>query len=207
MKPYYDDGAGIVIYHGDCREVLPALGRFDLLLTDPPYGIGEHGGKCRTRGAPRYAKHASGEWDNATPSQDVFNAMLSAADHAVIWGGNYFTDKLPVSRGWLYWQKLMGGDFSDGELAWTSRDMALREYTKCGKYERSHPAEKPIGLFLWCLSFFPESKSVLDPFMGSGTALRAAKDKGLRATGVEREKRYCEIAARRLQQGVLFPAQ
>ena len=205
VKPYYEDTkAGIVIYHGDCRDVLPELPSVDLVLTDPPYGIGEDGGACRTRGAPGYSKHPKMGWDKAPPDAATFAIVLAAAKDHVIWGGNYFTDKLPVSRGWLYWQKLMGGDFSDGELAWTSRAMALREYTKANKGgDHQHPTQKPVELMRWCLGFFPNALTILDPFMGSGTTLRAAKDLGRKAIGIEIEERYCEIAAKRLSQEVL----
>lgn len=201
MKPYYQDGA-VTIYHGDCREIVPTLGRFDLLLTDPPYGIGEHGGACRTRGRPGYSKHKNLGWDKETPAPWVFQMLLEKADVAIIWGGNYFD--LPPSMGWLYWRKLMGGDFSDGELAWTSRKAALREFTKCPKgMDKGHPCEKPLELLTWCLGLVPEAQTVLDPFAGSGTTGRAAKDLARKAVLIEREEKYCEIAARRMGQEVL----
>ena len=203
MTPYYTDPA-LVIYHGDCREILQGLPPVDLVLTDPPYGIGEHGGACRTRSAPGYSRHANLGWDNETPSLATFQLILSRCRHAVIWGGNYFSDKLPPRMGWFYWQKLMGGDFSDGELAWTSRTGALREFTKCPKgINKHHPCQKPVELFTWCISFFPDARTILDPFMGSGTTLRAAKDLGRRAVGIEAEEAYCEIAAMRMAQEVL----
>ena len=203
MKPFYDDG-GIVIYCGDCRDVAPSLGRFDLMLTDPPYGIGEHGGACRTRERPGYAKHANLGWDKERPGRDVFDLVLSKADTAIIWGGNYFADYLSPSMGWLYWRKLMGGDFSDGELAWTSRRAALREFTKCPKgMNKQHPCEKPVELMMWCIGLVKGVRTIFDPFAGVGSTGRAAKDLSLQATLIEREERYCEIAAKRLAQGVL----
>jgi DNA modification methylase len=203
MKPYYQDEA-VTIYHGDCREVVPQLGKFDLLLTDPPYGIGEHGGACRTRGRPGYSKHVNMGWDNERPDVDVFRIMLESAPVAIIWGGNYFADMLPPTMGWLYWRKLMGGDFSDGELAWTSRKAALREFTKCPKgMDKGHPCEKPIELLTWCIGIAGDDvKTILDPFAGSGTTGRAAKDLGRKAVLIEREERYCEIAAKRMAQEV-----
>jgi DNA modification methylase len=106
--------------------------------------------------------------------------------------------------GWLYWRKLMGGDFSDGELAWTSRSAALREFTKCPKgMNKGHPCEKPLELMTWCISLAGDVQTILDPFAGSGTTGRAAKDLGRKAVLIEREERYCEIAARRMAQGVL----
>jgi site-specific DNA-methyltransferase (adenine-specific) len=202
-EPYYRD-ASCTIYCCDCREILPLLPKVDLVLTDPPYGIGEHGGACRSRNAPGYSKHKNYGWDKETPSKETFNLILLAAENAIIWGGNYFSDKLFPSMGWLYWRKLMGGDFSDGELAWTSRNMALREFTKCPKgIDKQHPCQKPVELFTWCCSFFPDAQTILDPFMGSGTTLRAAKDLGRRAIGIEINPDYCEIAVQRLRQEVL----
>lgn len=202
MKPYYQDDYA-TIYHGDCREILPTLPeQVDLLLTDPPYGIGEHGGKARTRGI-KLANHERMGWDNETPSLQLFNLMRRRSVNQIVWGGNYFTDKLPVSRGWLFWDKLMGGDFSDGELAWTSLDMVLRRIVITNKGRRNeHPTQKPLELMTWCFTFLPECKTVGDPFLGSGTTLRAAKDLGKTGWGIEREERYCEISARRLQQEV-----
>jgi len=86
---------GITIYLGDCREILPSLPKVDLVLTDPPYGIGEHGGKCRTRGAPGYSKHADLGWDTAPPDAATIALVLSMAPDAVLWGGNYFANNLP----------------------------------------------------------------------------------------------------------------
>ena len=203
--PYYDQD-GITIYHGDCAQVLPFLDPVDLLLTDPPYGIGEHGGACRTRGRPGYKKHERlSNWDNSIPPRFILEMSLSKSKHAVVWGGNYFTESLPPKMGWLYWQKLMGGDFSDGELAWTSRDGALKEYTKCPKgMDKEHPCQKPIGLMGWCIELFTDVESILDPFMGSGTTLVAAKNHGKRCIGIEREEKYCKIAVERLGQQSLF---
>jgi len=204
--PYYDQD-GITIYNADCRDILPLLPKVDLVLTDPPYGIGEHGGKCRTRGksAPN---HVSLGWDNETPAVEVFDWIFEKSSAQVIWGANYFTDKnLPPSMGWLYWNKCMGGDFSDGELAFTSRRNALRSITiPQTSHNIQHPTQKPVKLMTWCLSFFPDAQTILDPFMGSGTTLVAAKLLGKRAIGIELEEKYCQIAVERLAQGNLFGA-
>ena len=203
IKWYYSDDY-TAIAHRDCREILPSLPKVDLVLTDPPYGIGEHGGACRTRGKPGYSKHENLGWDNERPDEKTFNLIRSMGSVVIIWGGNYFADLLPATMGWIYWRKLMGGDFSDGELAWTSRQNALREFTKCPKgINKAHPCEKPIELFLWCISLADNPQTTLDPFMGSGTTLRAAKDLRRKAIGIEIEEKYCEIAVKRLQQEVL----
>ena len=203
LKPYFEDDS-VQIFHGDCRDILPQLEPVDLVLTDPPYGIGEHGGKARTRGNP-VPNHVSLGWDTVRPERVVFDTLRCLSADQMIFGGNYFTDYLPVSRGWLYWRKLMGGDFADGELIWTSRDAVVREWTQPNKGGKNvHPTQKPVALMRWCLGFFPDAQTILDPFMGSGTTLRAAKDLGRKAIGIELEERYCEIAAKRMAQGVLL---
>jgi DNA modification methylase len=189
------------LYLGDSAEILPTLGKFDACVTDPPYGIGEHGGACRTRGKLGYSKHEDRGWDNERPNEGVFAAILEASDEQIIWGGNYFADALPPSMGWLYWRKLMGGDFADGELAWTSLNRALREFTKCPKgMDKEHPCEKPLSLMKWCLGFLPDAQTILDPFMGSGTTGVAAIQLGRTFIGIEREPTYFNIACRRLRE-------
>lgn len=205
-KPYYQD-EWVTIYHGDCRELVPHLGRFDLLLTDPPYGIahtwkggfsGKHGwGKAKGESALR------NEWDEATPSPETIRLCVSACDEAVIWGGNYF--ELPPSRGWLVWNKPERGfTLAEAELAWSTRDNVMRVFDgNRSESFREHPTQKTLELMLWCMKWFPDAKTVLDPFAGSGTTGRACKDLGRQCTLIEREERYCEIAARRMEQYVL----
>jgi len=158
------------LYLGDCREILPTLAPADAVVTDPPYGIGEDGGKFRGRLGQNIKVQAKKSWDRQRPDAAVFAALLAAAPVQIIWGGNYFADLLPPSKGWLYWQKLMGGDFADGELAWTSRDKALREFCCCPKGKGGlHPTQKPVEVMAWCLALIPDCRSIVDPFMGSGT--------------------------------------
>ena len=118
---------------------------YDLAIVDPPYGIGQSGGAFRDRkGRGNHRVHIKKQWDNETPTELYFIELQRVALHQIVWGGNYFTDKLPASRCWLYWDKLMGGDFSDGELAWTSFDAVLKKFTKCNKmHGKTHPTEKP----------------------------------------------------------------
>ena len=220
MKPYYQDDA-VTIYHGDCREILPTLGRFDLLLTDPPYGIGAASAAFTRKGkqtgkslAASGINYEIGGWDNTTPPQWILNTAIESAQIAILWGGNYFG--LPASSCWLVWDKDNGENlYADCELAWTSMDRAVRKFKwkwhgmlqeQMGdkKESRVHPTQKPIALMRWCLSFAPDATTILDPFAGSGTTGVAAKLEGRKATLIELEERYCEIAAKRLSQGVLF---
>lgn len=191
---------------GDCLEIMPTLGRFDAVLTDPPYGIGEDGGRFRGRKGQNIKVLPKKGWDAKTPDGDVFDLIISCSDEQIIWGGNYFTDKLPPSKGWLYWQKLMGGDFSDGELAWTSRDKALREFTCCPKGKGGlHPTQKPVEVMQWCIGMLPNAQTILDPFMGSGTTLVACAKMGRAGTGIELDPDYFEIACERVRKAYAQP--
>jgi len=216
MKPYYE-ADGITIYHGDCREILPMLPRAALVLTDPPYGIGAdknlRANKRHGRAAVASRDYGRGGWDNAPPNAETMRLVIDAAPCAIVWGGNYFG--LPPRAGWLVWDKDNGTNgYADCELAWTNLPQAIRRIRyrwmgmlqeKAGdeKEERLHPTQKPLPVMTWCLSFALDARDILDPFMGSGTTLRAAKDTGRRAIGIEIEERYCEIAAKRLAQRVL----
>ena len=198
------------LYCGDCRIILPQLDTADLLLTDPPYGIGEDGGlKARYRkGDGRVkgiAKHEKMEWDTAAPEEKDIKLICSAAEKVMICGGNYFAQYLENSQGWLYWCKNIGGDFSDGELIYTNMKMGLREFRlhpfsglRGGK-DRVHPTQKPVELMEWCLSFVPDAITVLDPYMGSGTTGVACEKQGKHFIGIERERKYFDIACQRIE--------
>ncbi len=208
MTPYYDH-AGITIYHGDCKDVLPDLLKVDLILTDPPYGIGAYA--AGSMGGAVLAKQSRFEattWD-AKPAQ--VNHIIPRGRAVIIWGGNYFP--LPPSPCWLVWDKRNGSNFfADCELAWTNLDGAVRlisyrwqgmlQENMSEKDVRLHPTQKPTAVMAWCIKLAGEPRTILDPFMGSGTTLRAAKDLGRKAIGIEIEERYCEIAAKRMAQEV-----
>lgn len=213
MKPYFEEG-GIVIYHGDCREILPALPKVDLVLTDPPYGIGAaKRGTIGTSKNGQVKDYGKSDWDNEPPPAWIWGLLAEKSIHQIIFGGNYF----PVSPSscWLVWDKDNTGDFADAELAWTNLAKAVRllkwrwngmlQEDMAHKEYRDHPTQKPVAVMKWALSQAPDTvRTVLDPFMGSGTTLVACKQAGLQCIGIEREEKYCEIAARRLAQGVLW---
>ncbi len=210
--PYYDED-GITIYHGDCRQILPHLPKVDLVLTDPPYGIGEARGKNKTRWQLAEPKdYGVASWDDSPPPSWLFDWLMDISRHQIIFGGNYFG--LPPSSCWLVWDKDNTGDFADCELAWTNLKKAVRrlkwrwngmlQENMANKELREHPTQKPLEVMKWAMSHAPEDcYFMLDPFMGSGTTLRAAKDMGRKAIGIELEEKYCEIAVKRLAQGVL----
>jgi DNA modification methylase len=217
VTPYYSD-AYVTLYHGDAREVLPQV-RADLIVTDPPYGIGadvrqaQRAGKQHGRAVVASRDYGHSDWDATPPPGWLFGLMLERAPLAVVWGGNYFP--LPPARGWLVWDKDNGNNgYADCELAWSNLDTAVRRlrYRWMGMLQepeverdvREHPTQKPVAVMRWAIQQAPdECASILDPFAGSGTTLRAAKDLGRKAIGIEIEERYCEIAARRMAQEVL----
>lgn len=216
LRPYYlDERSGIAIIHGDCREVLPALAlpADALVATDPPYGIAYSPGASNKKGWSK--KLFVG--DNLVRGDEVdFDpAHLLAFKRLILWGGNHYADKLPASPTWLVWDKRDGNpsnDFADCELAWSNIGGPARVFRHLwnGAFRasekgvsREHPTQKSEAVMKWCLGLVPDAPLVVDPYMGSGTTLRAAKDLGRRAIGIEIEERYCEIAARRLSQEVL----
>lgn len=214
-KPYYEDSS-VQIFHADCRELLPHV-EADVLVTDPPYGINLNTDNSRFSGgtAGNIAKRGNGVGsaggrriaNDSVPFDPSF--LLQHAEDLIVWGWNHYAHHLP-SGTCLVWIKrkdpAFGSFLSDAEVAWMSkghgvycrRDLSNNSISR----ERSHPTQKPVGLMKWCLGFFPEG-TVLDPFMGSGSTLRAAKDLGRKAIGIELEERYCEIAAQRCAQDVL----
>lgn len=221
--PYYDDPkAGITIYHGDCREILPLLGRFDLLLTDPPYGTGgkPHHGGGRKGWAPRQAAEHLSVVDDDKPFDPAL--VLATSDRRILWGAHNYADRLPASPCWLAWDRKCGkaqdGIMGDFDLAWVDghrfKSIHVFRHAWLGLVRDSevgdgalHPTQKPVALMSWCLSFFPEAKTVVDPYMGSGPVAKACKDRGLRYVGIELVEKYCEIAVSRLRQEVLFGAE
>lgn len=189
------------LYLADCMEVLPTLDKVDAVITDPPYGIGQDGGAQRTRGS----KRINGEkmnWDAERPVRELFELMENAGEVRIYWGGNYFADYLPASMGWLYWEKRMGGDFADGELAWTSQHRALRQFSYFKKNKGDeHPTQKPVELMRWCIEICKnDPQRILDPFMGSGTTGVAAVQMKRQFIGIEREPKYFDIACKRIEQ-------
>lgn len=224
MKPYYQDDT-CTIYHGDCREILPELPKVDMVLTDPPWG------NDTATDSRRFTTKRCGWWQNQDREfvvahqpihgdTEEFDPRFLIEQKAILWGANHFTRHLPHSGGWLVWDKRLGIEqiadkgwpLGEAELAWTNIRGSTRVFRNLWagvlrseqQKEFYHPTQKPVGLMQWCLQLAGEScQAILDPFMGSGTTLRAAKDLGRKAIGIEIEEKYCEIAARRLAQEVL----
>jgi site-specific DNA-methyltransferase (adenine-specific)/modification methylase len=193
------------LYLGDCLDLLPKIGKFDALVTDPPYGIGEAGGNKGRSNLAVADQYDDLGWDDET-ADEAISLARSLARYQVIFGGNYY--HLPPTKCWLVWNKLNGGnDFADCELAWTNLDKAVRkvDYLWHGMIrmekhiERQHPTQKPVGVMNFCLDQLPDDAQVIaDPFMGSGTTGVSCMERRKTFIGIERESTYFEIACERI---------
>jgi DNA modification methylase len=195
---------GIELWLGDCMDIIPHLSGIDACVCDPPYGIGRDGKKRCTRHAGYEAKG----WDAFRPEAAL--RMIAGTDCAkIIWGGNYFADILPKGDKWLVWDKNQRIDQSDCELAWTSLAGALRVFN-LGRHALNmdgavHPTQKPVALMSWCLGFLPDARTILDPFMGSGTTGVACVQLGRKFIGIELDPGYFDIACRRISDELKRP--
>lgn len=217
---------GVELYLGDCREILPALGKVDAVVTDPPYGIKEAAGKNASRSKPLGGSQVKtpgktiiardfgdDRWDDEPIDDELMAMVRDAARWTIIFGGNYYS--LPPSSCWLVWDKLNGNsDFADCELAWTNLPKAVRRirfmwngmFRQNGEARGDHPTQKPIDVMKWCIERLPDdSIKILDPFMGSGTTGVAAVKLGRKFIGIEIEPKYFEIARKRIQAALDAP--
>lgn len=214
-EPYYDRD-GITIYHGDCREILPEVGTLaDVLITDPPFGISYESGSLGT--AWWHGKQIP--CDGSTLARDVMLEWWKPQKPALIFG-SWKAERPDRTRTVLIWDKGPALGMGALDLPWKPsyeeiyvigkgfrgrRDGAViycPPVQSMAKNGRVHPNEKPVKLLRMLIEKCPDGV-ILDPFMGSGTTLRAAKDLGRKAIGIEIEERYCEIAVKRLSQQVL----
>ena len=198
---------------GDCLEVMPTLGKVDAVVTDPPYGIGENDKKIASRTNLATAKdYGVVGWDNEPASAAHIAMMRDVSDHQIIFGGNYFDGLAPTSC-WLVWDKQNTGDFADCELAWTNLPKAVRRIywrwngmIRKGDDVREHPTQKPVGVMEWCIGHLPDSaRTILDPFMGSGTTGVACQKLGRAFIGIELDPEYFAIACKRVDEAMRQP--
>lgn len=202
---------------GDCLEVMKTFqdNQFDIVITDPPYGKQWARGKNGFgQDATLIEKFKNLDWDKFTPTKEYFDEIFRVSKHQIIFGGNYFN--LPLSNCWLVWDKVgahkFSNPFADCELIWTSFNTVVKKYTvvqqgfvKDSKDKRVHPTQKPTELMKMIISdYTKEDWTILDPFAGSGSTLKAAKDLGRTYTGIEINESYVEIIKERLRQGVLL---
>ena len=216
LKPYYDDGNGIVIYHGDCREILPHLEPVDLVLTDPPYGV-ELGSKANNgRERIAYTRLADND-ETINEVVALLSMVIVRTKRMVLTPGvkNMLRYPTPTHIGSFYYPAASGCNpwgfscwqpiYFYGKDPYGGKGSRPDSYSSTEAAEQNgHPCPKPIGQWSWLMARTSlEGETILDPFMGSGTTLRAAKDLGRKAIGIEIEEKYCEIAAKRLAQEVL----
>ena len=201
---------------GDCLEVMPLLGRFDAVVTDPPYGIrydvaaAKSSGKKSGKGFGFKGEYRATDWDSAACDGAV-DLAVGMAGKAIIFGGNYY--QLGASPCWLVWDKETNGQFADCELAWTNLDQPARlirhmwngGIRKGHEPRHGHPTQKPIGVMEWCLGHVPNAQTILDPFMGSGTTLVACHRMGRHGTGIELDPDYFAIACKRVDEAARQP--
>lgn len=185
---------------------------FDLAIVDPPYGIGESGGKKRTKKDRPNSylsefKHEKKEWDNTIPSNLYFDELFRVSKNQIIWGANFFASKVNLgSSCWIIWDKNIGGDQADGELAYTSFKTAIRIFkghpfigTNGGK-DRIHPTQKPVKLYQWLLDNYSEpNQKILDTHLGSGSSAIAAHYFGCDFVGMEIDEDYYQSAMERFE--------
>jgi len=209
----------IKIINADCLEVLKKLpdNCIDLVLTDPPYGINQDKGiQLYTKASSKHTvKKYKDNWDSKTPSKEIFDEILRVGKKVIIFGGNYFIDKLPFKTSWIIWDKIgnikFNDTFTDVEMAWTNFDRNISKKYICIQHgfvseerKREHPTQKPVKLFRNIIKdYSKEGELIMDCFLGSGTTTIACKQLNRKCLGIEISKKYCDIAKKRLQQGVL----
>ena len=192
---------------GDCLKVMPLLGRVDAVVTDPPYGLGDWNNRG-TNAARPFDSDRTQAWDKPI-SQSHIDAVMEAAPKQIIWGGNYLIDFLRSTKQMLVWNKrIRGMHFNDCEMAWCSQfreASRMFDYSPASAEPKQHPTQKPVALMEWCLGFLPDAKTILDPFMGSGTTLVACAKMGRKGIGIELDPDYFEIACRRVEAAYAQP--
>ncbi len=206
------------IIHGDCLGIMKQMpdNCIDLVLTDPPYGIGvdvtmnKQGGKQYGNAAAPKRFYEATNWDDSIPSKEIFDEIFRVSKNQIIFGGNYFAEYLKNSPCWIVWDKNNGdNNFADCELAWTSFKSAVRKfkYTWNGmiqenmadKEYRHHPTQKPLQLMEFCISkYSEEGQTILDPFAGSCTTAIAAENLKRKWICIEREEKYFKIGQERI---------
>lgn len=189
---------------------------FELAIVDPPYGIGEDGGdKKRNRNYNRIVKHEKKEWDNFKPDKKYFDEIKRISQNQMIFGANYFVEDLTPSMGWIFWDKKLGGDFSDGELIYTSFQRALKMVSISnfhglhGGHLRIHPTQKPVALYRWLLQNYAKpGDKIIDTHSGSGSLACACHLEKFDFLAIEKDEDYYKASVERLEtlrsQGMLF---
>jgi len=211
----------VELYLGDCLDFMRTLPdkSIDCVLTDPPYGIGRDKGFDGSVGfggigAPIARTKYTGDWDGERPDKNYFDEIIRVSKIALIFGGNYFSDILPVGNHWLVWDKKQTmPTFGDCELVWTnvkrnSVKWVTREWNGLlGREEkRQHATQKPTKIMAWLIENYTQpGMTVLDPYMGSGTTGVACLQTGRNFIGCEKDPNYFSVAKRRIEQAQAQP--
>lgn len=196
----------------DCMDMMKRYPDkfFDLAIVDPPYGIGRDGGRLSTsKHGGRKAYEFKG-WDSEIPNEDYFKELFRVSKNQIIWGANYFTQHLPPSMGWIFWDKGQRICNSDGELAFTSFNQALRvvviNRVALLKEGTIHPTQKPIVLYNWLLKkYAKKGDKILDTHLGSGNSRVSAFSLGFDFYATEINKDYFEEQEKRFNDKTNFP--
>lgn len=210
-------------YNCDCMEKLRDYpdNYFDLAIVDPPYGLGVQGMSYTKTGNKRASKNSRAnsrdykhaEWD-IKPDREYFNLLLRKSKNQIVWGGNYFADMLPPSRGFIVWDKRCAdnikNDFADCELAWISDGLGVARVFRFlwsgmlqgdmkNKEDKFHPTQKPTALYRWLLTNYAKPGDlILDTHVGSASSLIACEEMGFDYVGFEIDKEYYNKAKQRL---------
>lgn len=195
------------VFNIDCMEGMRKMKdkEFDLAICDPPYGIGYDGVRKSSGSHGGRKAHAFKGWDEMTPDEVYFSELFRVSKDQIIWGANYMTKYLPPSMGWIFWDKGQRICNSDGELAYTSFERALRvaEYNRVELQLEGtiHPTQKPVKLYKWILANYAKpGDKILDTHLGSGSSRIAAYDMGFDFWGYEIDKDYFEAGNKRFEQ-------
>lgn len=207
-KSVYQDDL-TTIYCGDSQVILPLLPKADLVLADPPYGLGKHWRRRKVdkKGKSPLWKGETPDWDKIPVSDEFIKLVVDSGNHCVIWGGNNYN--LGPSKGYFIWDKMQDNcRGSDCEVAWHNLNLAskvfrmtrIEAYACKALFPKVHPCEKPVQLFRWCLrkAKVQPGQLVIDPFMGSGNSAFACRQLGIKFIGIETEMIYCKEAIQRV---------
>lgn len=206
------------VYNIDCVEYMKTLPDkcFGLTIADPPYGVSYARGKNGWGVCDNRPKREDVNWDKEIPQKEFFDELLRVSEKVIIWGGNYFTHLLPVSKCWIVWDKCNGTTnksvFADAELAWTNmtkvvkmfhlRQMGFISDTKDGK--RIHPTQKPTELYEWLIkNYAKEGDTIFDPMAGSFSSRIAAHRLGFNYVGCELNKEFFDKGCKRYKEEIM----
>ncbi len=220
IKREFLDGR-IVVYNADCMDVMREIGdkEIDLVLTDPPYGIK----MAKTLGLRDYKEkqikikqYETSNWDNNTPNKIVFDEIFRISNQQIIWGGNYFTDKIGIIKNYIFWYKKGQSKdimFNEGEMAYISKGVTKQVdiwWNGFGminsREDRFHPTQKPTALMTWCLNnYSKENELIFDGFLGSGTTAISCIRTNRRLIGCELDPIYFEKMCFRIEEELRQP--